>query len=168
MIRSVVAVLIVLALSSNIVMALPGPAPDGVAMGEYDPATGQIIVSATNIIGWFVEYTLADVMTGDDASGLPVNGGLVTDHDTRIGEGGLVSFSFTNLNLGNVAQTGLPDDGNLRIFWSPGLGQTGLSQPLTFASGVINDTPLADISGPYVVDLINAPLNITLGCQRFD
>ena len=147
---------------SGLAQALPGVAPEGTAIGQYDPATGQIIVSGTNINSWRIESIVGDVMTGDDASSLPMFGGLYTDSDTRIGEVSISLISFTNANLGNVAQTGLPDDGNLRIFWTSGLGVPTLDQPLLFGSGVSNAAPMADISGPHVIDLLNDPLNLTL------
>ena len=75
-----------------------------------------------------------DGMTGPDdvAAVLPNNGGLVTNSATRVGEAGLGNFSFQDLDLGNVAATGLPDDGSLRIFWSSGLGVPAQDIAVTF------------------------------------
>ena len=110
----------------------PGPVSSGKAAATYNPATGQLVVSATDINSWYIEWVDGDGMTGPDdvADVLPNNGGLVSNSYTRIGEAGLGLFSFTDLDLGNVAATGLPDDGSLRIFWSTGLGVPPQSAPI--------------------------------------
>lgn len=99
----------------------PGPAGPGTAVAEYDPTTGQIIVSVDGVNNWYVE-SASSSLTGDGPAGLPNNGGLVTDNDTRIGESGFALFSFTDLDLGSVAALGLLE-GDLTINWNAGLGQ---------------------------------------------
>ena len=164
MIRFSVVVFFVLAVSSSVALAGtgPGPAPEGGALGQYDPATGQIVVSVNNILAWVVEYHGADAMTGDEPMNLPGAGGIIGNSDTRISEHNVAKFSYTNLDLGNVAQPGLPDDGNLIISWAPDFGTPTQHAPLVFGSGLSNASPLADLDGPHIVDLLNDPLNITL------
>ena len=96
-------------------MALPGD-----ARAEYNPATGNIQISANSILGWYVEHVGHESMTGDAPMGLPNGFGLVTDNDTRIGESWF-SPSSADVNLGNVAALGIPDDGSLKIFWNESL-----------------------------------------------
>ncbi len=101
----------------------PGPAPAGSVVAEYDPATGEIIVSVDGVLNWLIEATDGSaVMTGDPAANLPSGGGLVTDNDFRVGEsnfGG--TMTYTDVNLGNVAVTGLVQ-GDLIAKWQTGFG----------------------------------------------
>ena len=112
----------------------PGPVASGKAAATYNPATGQLVVSATDINSWYIEWVHGDGMTGPDdvADVLPNNGGLVTNAPVRVGEASIGLFSFTDLDLGRVAATGLPDDGSLRIFWSVGLGGTARDAAVVF------------------------------------
>ena len=132
--------------------------------GTYNPATGEITVSIVDSNGWIVESTAGAVMTGDAPINLPSAGGLVTDSDIRIGESNLGVFSY-DITLGNVAQTGLPDDGTLRIFWSDGLGLPTQDAALEFVGGGGGNPPTAaigsDRGNPAFWDVLLQGSNIT-------
>jgi len=93
----------------------------GTAAAHYDAATGEIEVDVNGVVNWYVEQVGSQSMTGDAPAGLPLAPGLVTDNDTRIGESAFAPFSYSQ-NLGNVAATGILDDGSLQIFWNESLG----------------------------------------------
>ena len=107
----------------------PGPATLGTATAEYDPATGQIVVSVDGVNNWYIER-VSSSLTIDAHTGL-LAASLVTDNDTRIGESTLALFSYSDQNLGNVAEAGLPL-GDLRIYWNAGLGQPLEMQQVTY------------------------------------
>lgn len=96
---------------------LPGSAEPGTAIASYHPVTGEVIVSINNVNDWRIEAEGG--FTGSLPANLPQNGGLVLDTDDAIGEFSFVAHSFTNLNLGYVAQTGLR---NLTLTYTPALG----------------------------------------------
>jgi len=98
-----------------------GPAGAGEVTAHYDPATGEIEVDINGVVNWYVEDVGGAAMTGDAPAGLPQAPGLVTDNDTRIGESAFAPFSYSQ-NLGNVAATGLANDGSLQVFWNASLG----------------------------------------------
>ena len=160
-------ILAIALLATETAAALPGPAPFETAIAEYDPATGQIIVSVDNVTNWYVQRDDINsifpipVMTGDSPASLPLSGGLLSDNDSRIGETKFTPFSYTNVNLGYVAETSIPDDGSLQIYWNPGSGGF-FNQAISFATGSINEGPIATINGPFEIDLLNDPLGITL------
>jgi hypothetical protein len=113
-------------------LAQPGTAPTGTAIAEYNPTTGVIVVSVANVSNWYVESLLLLAMTGPADvvldGVLPSSGDInfVTNNIQRIGEldfGG--DFSFTDIDLGAVAATDIPN-GELYIWWNP----TGQNQPL--------------------------------------
>jgi len=143
--------LVVFALCATILVtsfaqAAPGPVPTGTAMADYDPVTGQIVVSVSGVNNWFVMDGIDNVFTGDEPLGLPVAGYLVSNNDNVIGETssnlsdtGL--FGYTDLNLGNVAQTGLVNDGSLSIYWNAGMGQPLQSQPINFSYSNLPPAP---------------------------
>ena len=151
-------------LISGAAWALPGVAPSGEALAEYDPATGEIVVSFTDIINWYVEDLDGNMMTGDAPLGLPSSGGLLSDSDTRVGESNFSPFSVTNLNLGNIAQSGLGDDGSLQIIWNTNFGSPIESRRIDFLG--TNILPIALIDGPVFVDIFTDPLNITLDASN--
>jgi len=133
--KLIFAVLLSVAFSNNLhagVLMGPGPAPDGTAIAEYDPATGEITVSVTNIVNWYVESSSASLTGPDNATpALPQAGGLVGDNDIRIGELTGSPMTYTDIFLGQVAELGLPL-GDLNIFWNPSLGVGPFSQPVVY------------------------------------
>jgi len=108
-----------------------GPAGAGEVTAHYDPATGEIEVDVNGVVNWYVEDVGSAAMTGDAPVGLPQAPGLVTDNDTRIGESAFAPFSYSQ-NLGNVAATGLANDGSLQVFWNASLGGELQSAAITF------------------------------------
>jgi len=108
----------------------PGPAgvsaalAAGAATAEYDPITGEIVVSVNEVLNWYIEQVGGSAMTGPDSASppLPLASGLVSDSDVRVGETAFAPFSYSDVNLGAVAATGLADDGSLKIFWNTGFG----------------------------------------------
>jgi len=122
------------ALSNN---ALATPvAPIGEVRGEYDPGTGNIKISVNSVENWWVEHVGFASMTGDSPAGLPAAGGLVSDNDSRIGEWTAFSAMTYDVDLGNVAITGIPDDGTLKVFWN------------AFSGSSIQDFPVAFVPEP--------------------
>jgi|GEM_PF-1162314 len=113
----------------------PGSAVPGTAIAQYDPATGQIVVSVSDVNNWYVESASAS-LTGAVPTGLPGAGGLVSDNDVRVGESMLALFSYTDKNLGNLAVAGLPV-GDLKIFWNAGLGQPVEMQSVVYLDSAV-------------------------------
>ena len=106
-----------------LVVGLPchaiSPAPVGEAVGEYDPSTGVIHISASAIKTWHIYSTGAN-LTGDPAANLPAWPSYgYWDNDWQIGDWANVtgnSGSTGIVNLGPVAATYLPAD-DLTIHW---------------------------------------------------
>ena len=141
-----------LAISSN---ALAAPT------GTYNSGTGEITVNIDGVVNWYVEHEGFDSMTGAAPMNLPGGGGLVTDNDTRIGETAFAPLTYA-FSLGNVAATGIADDGTLKIFWNATLGSVLESAPISFG-GPMNQDPTAAINGPFVVNVdLPGPYDITL------
>ena len=158
---SFLGIALLIASTASFAFALPGAAPTDSAIGEYDPATGQIVVSINGVNNWWVERVGYSAMTGDDPSGLPTSGGLVSNNDVRVGESSFTVDTFTDLNLGNIAEPNIPADGSLQIFWNAGLGAIQESRPLLHPD-FINGPPVAAINGPFNVNTYDDPLNILL------
>jgi hypothetical protein len=119
-------------LLSNTSNAVAAPiAPVNTVRAEYNPAIGNIKISANKVLNWYVEHFGHDSMTGDDPVGLPSAFGLVSDNDKRIGESWFSQFS-ADLDLGNVAATGIPDDGSLQICWNYALSPPEECFPIKF------------------------------------
>jgi hypothetical protein len=117
----------VVAISVSAVQADPGEAPSGTALAEYDPSTGGIVVSITDVNNWFV-FSDSDAMTGASPQPpLPNGPGVVTDNDSLIGQSrALFLDDFIDLDLGFVAVTNLPL-GDLTLSWNAGVGTPLLS-----------------------------------------
>jgi len=108
-------------------------APYQEVRAEYNPLTGSIQVSVNFVPNWWVEHLGYASMTGDSPLGLPAAGGLLSNSDIRIGESAPPVDSMTyDLDLGNVAITGIPDDGTLRVFWNPAWGSAATNFPVAF------------------------------------
>jgi hypothetical protein len=116
---------------SNDALATP-MAPAGEVRGEYDPDTGNIQISVNSVTNWFVEHVGFASMTGDAPAGLPAGGGSVGDNDLRIGETNFLSSMTYDVDLGNVAITGIPDNGTLRVFWNASAGVPTQDFPVAF------------------------------------
>ena len=114
----------------------PGPAAIGKAIAEYDPATGSISVSFDHVNNWYIESASMS-MTGNAPINLPQLGGLITDNDIRIGESAFAVGTAVDIDLGNVAATGLPSFNgkipDLTIHWNAGLGAPGRTNPVCLA-----------------------------------
>ncbi len=152
------AALLVLA---NTAQANLGPAPSGTVIAEYDWLTGEIVVSVADVNNWFIQ-SASFGLTGDTPVGIPAGGGLLTDNDDVIGETSFPStFSYTDLNLGNVAAPVLPF-GDLTISSNAGLGQPTLTSPVTYLNPPGNFLPSADINGPIRVNTFFSSLSILL------
>ena len=93
----------------------PGPAPIGEAVAYYYPASGEITVSVNTVFTWAI-VSNSHGLTGDPVMNLPAAGGLVTDDDDVVGEVKLGYFSYTDLELGLIAQPYLPT-GDLYILF---------------------------------------------------
>ena len=125
-------VLVLNSSSVNNAIADPGPAPAGTAIAEYDFSTGEIIVSVDSVINWYVESSSASLSGPDGATPpLPLAGGAVGDSDSKIGESSLPQFTYTDINLGQVALPGLPLS-DLLVYWNPSLGEGPFSQPVVY------------------------------------
>lgn len=151
-------------LIANDVWALPGVAPPGTAIGEYDPSSGLITVSVTDVANWYIEREGYTALTGAPETILPITGGLVTNNQVRFGESNFYPISFTDVALGNIAQIDLPNDGTLKIFWNSNLGSPLQSQLLSVGGSYYNYNypPLADISGPINIERYTPSMSITL------
>ena len=105
--KTCLAVLIVL--SSTVVQADVmldiGPADPGTAKAQYNPATGEFIVSVNEVMRWVI--TSDNLMEGPDSPSPPLPlgiGTLVTNGPPSVGEGGfLFPMTYTDANLGRVA-----------------------------------------------------------------
>ena len=98
------------------------PAAPGSATAHYDPTTGEIEIDVNGVVNWYIEEVGGAVMTGDAPAGLLPANGLITDNDVRVGQSGFAPMSYLDHSLGNVAASGIPQSGNLRIFWNSSLG----------------------------------------------
>ena len=96
-------------------------APSFITVAEYNPFTGQIQVSGTDIEGWDLISTGSN-LTGDAAANLPSFRTPFDwfDTDYSIGEWTYnrydIDHTYGILDLGNVAEINLPLD-DLRILW---------------------------------------------------
>ena len=82
-----------------------GPADPGTAKAQYNPATGEFIVSVNEVISWVI---ISDgLMNGPDGPAPPLPLGeqtAVVDSPNSIGEGGFfIPMTYTDVNLGRVA-----------------------------------------------------------------
>ena len=106
----------------------------------------MITVSVANVQNWVVSSVSASMTGPDDpADVLPLAGGLVGSNESNFGElvfGG--DFSYTDINVGAVAATGLPAEStnfpsastDLFIFWNPADSNLpGDSQPVVCVAG---------------------------------
>ncbi|MEO2050074.1 MAG: PQQ-dependent sugar dehydrogenase [Pirellulales bacterium] len=109
------------ALVGDLSPASQGTISQGLGTAEYDPSTGNIVVTVDNVNNWYVE-SASSSLTGYTLAALPDTNGLSTDNSQRVGESSLDLFSFVNKDLGSIAAVGLPP-GDLKIFWNAGLGQ---------------------------------------------
>jgi len=128
---TILSTLLAISVIAGSAQGFQGVAPFGTAVADYDPATGRISVSVNNVINWFI---LSDSfgLTGDEPLGLPAVGGLFSNDDEIIGETRLPpQFSYTDLDLGNVAQINL-FPGDLTISWNTDLGFPLSSAPVSY------------------------------------
>jgi len=98
----------------------PGPAGPGQAIADYDPNTGEIIVSIEGVNNWFIQ-SASGGLTGDEPNLTTIPGSLPTNDDSIIGETAFGVATATSVVLGNVAAPGLAL-GDLTISWNAGLG----------------------------------------------
>jgi len=152
--------LVVLLVLANSAQAGPGLAPSGTVLAEYDWLTGELVVSVTDVNNWYIQ-SASDGLTGSEPVGLPAAGGLVSNSDNIIGETSFSTYSYTDLNLGNVAAANLPF-GDLTISSNAGLGQPILTSPVTYLNPPGNFPPSADINGPFRVNTNFGTLSILL------
>jgi len=89
----------------------PGPAPPGTAIAEYNPATGEFIVSVGNIMSWNLQsdglFTQEGLMGVQDV--LPLGEGftLVSANPSTVGEGAFGSqMTYTDVHLGPLVLPG--------------------------------------------------------------
>ncbi|MEO2045844.1 MAG: hypothetical protein ABGX16_04650, partial [Pirellulales bacterium] len=121
---TVILALVATATIAQLGHALPGPAPINSAIAEYDPSTGNIVVSVNEVSNWYIESATLSMTGPDDVSSvLPAAGGFLSNSAIRVGEtffGG--NFSYTDLDLGDIAATELAL-GDLDIYYNgPGFG----------------------------------------------
>lgn len=131
-----VCVLLAGACTPETLRAQPGPAAPGTAVAHYFVDSGELIVSVANVSNWYVQSESLSLTGPDDGVDLlPLAPGseLVLDNPLRIGEfvfGG--DFTYTDADLGAVAEPNLPE-GDLSIYWNAaGLSQPLLSQPVVY------------------------------------
>ena len=95
---------------------LAGAAAPGTAVAVYNWLTGEITVSVNDVLSWAI--VSEGNMIGPDSAGdvLPLSTeSLVTDNNDIVGEGSFyVPMTYTDVNLGQVAATGL-DAGDFQI-----------------------------------------------------
>ncbi len=100
----------------------PGPATEGTAVAEYNPATGEFTVSVEDVMSWTLrsdgKFTAAaDALPSGDAANL-VSGNLNT-----VGEGGFgETMSYSNVLLGALTEPGT-DASEFSIEYVTGYGQ---------------------------------------------
>jgi len=136
-----------------------GSQTSGSASAQYDPSTGQIVVSVDGVNNWYIE-SASSSLTNDAHSGR-LAASLVTDNDTRIGETTLALFSYSDQNLGNVAEAGLPLD-DLRIYWNAGLGQPLEMQQVTY----LGVAEIVSLPEPTTLSLLLSGLGSFTARQR--
>ncbi len=92
-----------------------GPAEPHTVKGEYNWATGELMISVNQVMNW--TYVSQGLFTGPDVSGvkqiLPLGGdwNLVSASRNTIGEGGYAgAFTYTDVYLGRVVEPGTDVD----------------------------------------------------------
>jgi len=105
----------------------PGPAPPGSAIAEYNIVTGEFIISANELLAWWLESTgklagpdledVRDVLPAGHPDNLSTAGPSVIMEANIFGE----HFSYTNVNLGRVANPGV-DAAEFRLRYTAELG----------------------------------------------
>jgi len=90
----------------------PGPAPQGTAIAEYNPLTGEFIVSVAGVMSWNLQsdglFTETGLLGVQDI--LPLGEGftLVSANPSTVGEGAFGSqMTYTDINLGALVPPGL-------------------------------------------------------------
>ena len=136
-----------------------GSLPSENVVVKYYHETGEVVVSLSNVLNWYIEDIDEKVLTGDTPTGLSRPNTLLTDNDVRIGSSSLSTFSVTDLHLGAIAQPNLADDGSFKIFWNSDYGQALNSTTIEFIGP--NRSPTAELLAPSSIDIANAPLSVS-------
>jgi len=133
------AIVATLMISSTVQAAVPGTAD-----AEYNSNTGEITVSANDVVNWYVGSDSSS-LTGDAAANIPAGGGLLTDNDNFVGESAISAFSYADVNIGAVAPPCL-DEGDLSVNWNSSLGSSLESADVTYTPLAIYDFVTGEIS----------------------
>jgi len=98
-------------LIANFSPADPGPAAPGTAIAEYNPATGEFIISVGSVMSWNIQsnglFTQEGLLGVQDI--LPLGQGftLVSANPSTVGEGAFGSqMIYTDVNLGPLVLPG--------------------------------------------------------------
>jgi len=90
----------------------PGPAPQGTAIAEYNPLTGEFIVSVAGVMSWNLQsnglFTESGLLGVQNI--LPRGDGftLVSANPSTVGEGAFgAQMTYTDVNLGALVPPGL-------------------------------------------------------------
>lgn len=135
------------------VKEFPGPVVEGGADAVYHVLTGELYVSANNIVNFYVESASNGIVPLASAPVGGPAGALLTNNPSRVGYTNLQQFSFTDLNMGSIG-AGLPcADDDLTITFNSRLGGARLTYPVYCW---IPEPTSAGLAGLGVVGLLAA------------
>lgn len=116
-------------------------AAPGTATGSFNLLTGQLAISARNVVRWYIESPSGGLL-GSAPHNLPAAGGTIVDTDQRIGESSTVPFTITDIDLGAVAMPHYPD---IRLYYQTTESGPILQAPLIMVGqGNLNGDPMID------------------------
>lgn len=107
------------------------------ATANYNPFTGELIISAYGVVNVFVQSASNRITPLNPPPVVPV--GLLTNNAGRVGITNLGPINLTNFSFGNIG-IGLAES-DLKLVYTAALGQKGIelpagSQNFTFGNGI--------------------------------
>ncbi len=113
----------------------PGPARQGTAAAEYDPATGEFTVSVDNVMSWTLRsdgrFTGADMDRVLDILPLGDDFNLPSANLNTVGEGGFgAGMTYADIDLGSLTEPGT-DASRFTIEYVTGYGQPRMRGTIT-------------------------------------
>ncbi|MDA1178611.1 MAG: hypothetical protein O2931_07425, partial [Planctomycetota bacterium] len=118
-----------------------GDASPGSATGIFNSLTGQLAISARNVVRWYVESPSGGLI-GSAPQNLSAAGAMIVDTDQRIGQSSTIPFTITDIDLGAVTMPHYPD---IRLYY-----QTTESGPLL--QGTLNRIGQGNLNGDPMTD----------------
>ena len=136
----------------------PGAADAGGVKGEYDPATGEFMISSGGAVNFYMESaSKAIVPLGAPPAGVV---GLLTNNTGRIGMTNLGPINLTDFSFGNVGKGLLASD--LKLVYTSALGQAAK----TILPSEDGSTAFRYVPEPASIGMVALGLVGLLGARR--